>query len=158
MLTFEDNNFANARFLNLTEAVGASSKQKVTKVTSELAAETSLRKMVTNLHYAFEKQNIDMTSFKPNQFAALSVYYDQFLTQVTNRTNHWLNRRYCYGLKQYVPGDAIEASIIGSDGEEKQTQQQYLASQCLPNHYNASGASQSAGLGQSGQDIDVIGV
>ena len=80
----EDNNFANARFLNLTEAVGASSKQKVTKVTSELAAETSLRKMVTNLHYAFEKQNIDMTSFKPNQFAALSVYYDQCLTQVTN--------------------------------------------------------------------------
>ena len=116
----EDNNFANARFLNLTEVVGAGSKQKVTKVTSELAAETSLRKMVTNLHYAFEKQNIDMTSFKPNQFAALSVYYAQFLTQVTNRTKHWLNRRYCYGLKQYVPGDAIEASIIESDGEEKE--------------------------------------
>ena len=142
----QDNNFANARFLNLTEVVGASSKQKVRKVTSELAAETSLRKMVNNLHYAFEKQNIDMTCFKPNQFAALSVYYDQCLTQITSKTNHWLNRRYCSGLKQYVPGDAIEALIIKSEGKEKQC----LASQCLPDHCNASGVSQPAALGHSG--------
>jgi hypothetical protein len=143
----QDNNFANARFLNLTEAVGESSKHKVTTVTSELAAETSLRKMVTNLHDAFEKQSIDMTMFKPNRFAALSVYYAQFLTQVTNRTKHWLNRRYCYGLKQYVPGNEIEVA------QKQQTQQKHLASRCLPNHSNDSGVSQPAGLGQSGQAV-----
>ena len=49
------------------------------------------RVKVQDLNDAFEKQGIDMTVFKPNQFAALSVYHAQFLTQVTNRTKHWLN-------------------------------------------------------------------
>ena len=90
----DDNLFANARFLNLKETVD-----------DGRAAETSLRNMVKDLNDAFEKQVIDMTIFKPNQFAALSVYYVQFVTQVTTRTNHWLNRRYCCGLRQYVPGN-----------------------------------------------------
>ena len=104
----DDNSFANARFLDLKEAVGEGGDPQVSKVVSELAAETSLRKMVKDLNDAFEKQGIDMTGFKPNQFAALSVYYAQFLTQVTSRTKHWLNRRYCCGLRQYVPGNEIE--------------------------------------------------
>ena len=52
----------------------------MSKVMSELAAETSLRKMVKDLNDALEKQGIDMTVFKANQFAALSVYYAKFLT------------------------------------------------------------------------------
>ena len=101
------------------------------------------RVKVQDLNDAFEKQGIDMTFFKPNQFAALSVYHAQFLTQVTNRTKHWLNRRYCCGLKQYVPGNEIE----------KQRQQELLASQCLPKHYEDSNTSQPAGVEQSGQAI-----
>ena len=49
---------------------------------------TSVRKMVKDLNDAFEKQGIDMTVFKPNQFVALTVYYAHFLTQVTTRTKH----------------------------------------------------------------------
>ena len=138
----DDNCFANARFLDLKEAVGEGGDCKVSKVMSELAAETSLRKMVKDLNDALEKQGIDMTVFKANQFAALSVYYAKFLTQATTRTKHWLNRRYCCGLRQYVPGHDIEP---------KEMQQEHLASRCLPNHYDASGASQPAGLEQSGQ-------
>ena len=128
----DDNCFANTRFLDLKEAVGEGGDCKVSKVGSEFAAETSLRKMVKDLNDALEKQGIDMTVFKANQFAALSVYYATFLTQATTRTKHWLNRRYCCGLRQYVPGHDIEP---------KEMQQEHLASRCLPNHYDASGAS-----------------
>ena len=100
----DDNCFANARFLDLKDAVEEGVDCKVSKVMSELAAETSLRKMVKDLNDALEKQGIDMTVFKANQFAALSVYYAKFLTQARTRTKHWLNRRYCCGLRQYVPG------------------------------------------------------
>ena len=117
------------------------------------------RVKVQDLNDAFEKQGIDMTFFKPNQFAALSVYHAQFLTQVTNRTKHWLNRRYCCGLKQYVPGNEIETQrqqeLLASPGNEIETQrqQELLASQCLPKHYEDSSISQPAGLEQSGQAI-----
>ena len=84
----DDNCFANARFLDLKEAVGEGGDCKVSKVMSELAAETSLRKMVKDLNDALEKQGIDMTVFEANQFAALSVYYAKFLTQATTRTKH----------------------------------------------------------------------
>ena len=60
----DDNNFANARFLDLKENVDEGG-----------AAETSLRKIVKDLNDAFEKQGIDMTIFKPNQFAASSVFF-----------------------------------------------------------------------------------
>ena len=62
----DDNCFANARFLDLKEAVGEGGDCKVSKVRSELAAETSLRKMVKDLNDALEKQGIDMTVFKAN--------------------------------------------------------------------------------------------
>ena len=116
----------------------------MSKVMSELAAKMSLRKMVKDLNNALEKQGIDMTVLKANQFAALSVYYAKFLTQATTRTKHWLNRRYSCGLRQYVSGHDIEPN---------ETQQGHLASQCLPNHYDCSGDSQPAGLEQSGQAI-----
>ena len=67
----EDNNFANARFLDLKEAM------------SELDVKTSLKKIVGDLRAALDKQCIDMSVFKPNQFAALSVYYAKFVTQAT---------------------------------------------------------------------------
>ena len=152
----DDNHFANARFLDLKEAVGEDGGRKESKVVSEVAAETSLRKMVKDLNDAFEKQGIDMTIFKPNQFAALSVYYAQFLTQVTTRTKHWLNRRYCCGLRQYVPGNEIEPKEewdVSSRQYVPVSQQEHLASQCLPKHYDDSGVAQSACLEQSGQAI-----
>ena len=60
-MDIDDNNFANARFLDLKEAVGEGGDCKVSKVMSELAAETSLKKMVKDLNDALEKQGIDMT-------------------------------------------------------------------------------------------------
>ena len=89
-----DNNFANARFLDVKETVGSNRDRKVSKVVSELAAERSLRKMAKDLNGAFEKQGIDMTVFKPKQLAASSVYCAKFLTQVTTRTKRWLNRQH----------------------------------------------------------------
>ena len=112
--------------------------------------------MVKDLNDAFEKQAIDMTIFKPNQFAALSVFYAQFLTQVTTRTKHWLNRRYCCGLRQYVPGSEIEPKEewdMSSRQYVPVSQQDHLASQCLPKHYDHSGVAEPAGLEQSGQAI-----
>ena len=50
----DDNDFANARFLDLKEAVGEGGDRKVIKVGSELAAETSLRKMEKDLNDALE--------------------------------------------------------------------------------------------------------
>ena len=78
----DDNCFANARFLDLKEAVGEDGDCKLNKVGSELAAETSLRKMVKDLNDALEKQGIDMSVFKPNEFPALSVFHAKVLTQV----------------------------------------------------------------------------
>ena len=70
----EDNNFANARFLDLKETVDEGGERKVSKVVSGLAAETSLRKMVKDLNDAFEKHDIDMSIFKPNQFAFINIH------------------------------------------------------------------------------------
>ena len=129
----DDNDFANARFLDLKEPVGEGA-----------AAATSLRKMVKDLHDAFEKQAIDMTIFKPNHFATLAVYYAKFLIKDSSRTRNWINRRYCNGLRQYVPGNEIEPDAV---------RQEHLASQCMPQHYDDSGVPQPAGLEQAGQAI-----
>jgi hypothetical protein len=152
----DDHNFANARFLDLKETVDEGGERKVSKVVSALASETTLRKMVKDLTDAFEKHDIDMTVFTPNQFAALSVYYAQFLTQATTKTKHWLNRRYCCGLKQYVPGNEIEpkdAWDVSSRQYVAVRQHEHLASQCLPKHYDDSSIAQSTALEQSGQAI-----
>ena len=137
-------------------AVGEGGDCKVSKVMFELAAETSLRKMVKDLNDALEKLGIDMTVLKANQFAALSVYYAKFLTQATTRTKHWLNRRYCCGLRQYVPGNEIEPKVEWDTSSRQYvpvSQHEHLASQCLPKHYDDSGVAQPAGLEQSGQAI-----
>ena len=70
----DDNNLGNARFLDLKEAVGEGDDRKVGNAVSVVAAETSLSKVVKDLNDAFEKQGIDMTVFKPNQFNALNIY------------------------------------------------------------------------------------
>ena len=108
----EDDNFGNARFLDLKETVDEGGERKVSKVASALAAETSLRKMVKDLNDAFDKHDVDMSIFKPYQFAALSVFHAQILSQVTTKTKHWLNRRFCSGFKQYVPGNKIELTQV----------------------------------------------
>ena len=152
----EDDNFGNARFLDLKETVDEGGERKVIKVVTALAAETSLRKMVQDLNDALEKQGIDMTVFKPNQFVVLSVYYAKFPTQVTARTKHWLNRRYCGGLRQYVLGNNIEPKEewdLSSKQYVLASQQEHLASQCLPKHYDDSGVAQLVALEQSGQAI-----
>ena len=72
------------------------------------------------------------------------------------RTNHWLNRRFCCGLRQYVPGNEIEPKNewdISSRQYVPARQHEHLASQCLPKHYDDSGVAQPAGLEQSGQAI-----
>ena len=77
--------YANARFLNLTETGSNDGPAKSVKCQSEVTAHAALRSMVEDLAEAFEKQNIDMTVFKPNQFAALSVYYARFLRKNNNK-------------------------------------------------------------------------
>jgi hypothetical protein len=72
-----ERNFANARFLNLMVVEGQSKPQPCRNVFS---AHIAIREMVTILTHAFEKENIDMTVFKPKQFATLSVYYSKFLS------------------------------------------------------------------------------
>ena len=67
--------YANARFLNLTETGSNDDRAKSVKCQSEVTAHEAMRSMVEDLAQALEKQNIDMTVFKPNQFATLSVYY-----------------------------------------------------------------------------------
>ena len=152
----EDDNFGNARFLDLNETVDEGGERKVSKVASALAAETSLRKMVKDLNDAFDKHDVDMSIFKPNQFAALSVFHATFLSQVTTKTKHWLNRRFCSGFKQYVPGNKIELTQVldeSSRGYVAVTPHAHLASQCLPKHYDDSAVPPPAGLEQSGQAI-----
>ena len=139
----DDNDFANARFLDLKEAVGEGGDSKKSNVVSEVAAETSLREMVKDLNDAFEKQGIDMTIFKPNQFAALSVYYARFLRKNDTRPRNGLNR-WCFGLRAYIAGKQIESA---ADKKE------HLASRCLPMHYDASGVAQPAGLDKAGRAI-----
>jgi len=84
-----------------------------------------------------------MTAFKPNHFATLSVYYAKFLRAVKSRPSNGLARR-CHGLMKFVPCNEIEP-----EAEKRE----HLASQCLPRHYDASGALQPAGLESSGQAI-----
>ena len=72
------------------------------------------------------------------------MYYAEFLVKDSGRTRNWVNRRYCNGLRQYVPGDEIEPEAV---------RQKHLASQCLPRHYDDSGVSQPAALEQAGQAI-----
>ena len=112
--------------------------------------------MVKDLNDAFEKHDIDMSIFKPNQFAALSVFHAQFLTQVTTKTKHWLNRRFCCGFKQYVPGNKIERTQVFDESSSEYvsvTPHEHLASQCLPKHYDDSAVAPPAGLEHSGQAI-----
>ena len=123
----------------------------MSKLVSALAAETSLRKMVKDLNDAFDKHDVDVSIFKPNQFAALSVFHAQFLSQVTTKTKHWLNRRFCSGFKQYVPGNKIELTQVLDESSREYvavTPHAHLASQCLPKHYDDSAVPPPAGLEQ----------
>ena len=56
---------------------GEEGKEK--KVEDHVAAQMAVRRMVDTLVMAMEKKGIDMTTFKPNHFATLSVYYAMFL-------------------------------------------------------------------------------
>ena len=102
-----------------------------------------LRDMVQKLADAFDKENVDMTAFKPNQFATLSAYYALFLRKDDTRPRNGLNR-WCFGLRTYIPSERIEPA------EEKR---EHLASQCLPRHYVDSGAPQPAGVNEPAQAI-----
>ena len=119
----------NARFLNL-QGTKAERQEK-------------LSSMVQTLADAFEKERVDATAFKPNHFATLSVYYALFLKKDNSKSVNGL-ARWCFGLRKYVPGCEIEAE---SD------KRAHLASQCLPRHFDDTGAVQPAGLERSGQAI-----
>ena len=132
--------YANMRFLNLTRQ---DKEGKVTKIEDSVGAQEAIRHMVNALVNAMEKEGIDMTAFKPNHFATLSVYYSKFLRMDKSKPINGL-ARWCHGLMKFVPGSSIEP-----DAERRV----HLASQCLPRHYDASGALQPAGLESSGQAI-----
>ena len=133
--------YANARFLNLTETGSKDGPAKSMQCQSGATANAALRAMVEELAQAFDKQNIDMTVFKPNQFAALSVYYARFLRKNKNRRRNGL-ARWCFGIRTYVCGTNIELET------EKQ---EHLASHCLPSHYDCTGVAQSGGLNLGSQ-------
>ena len=116
-----NNACANARFLNL-QGTEAERKEK-------------LKDMVQTLANVLEQEHIDVTSFKPNHFATLSVYYALFLRKGNYRPSNGLNR-WCFGLRPYIPGSEIEC-----EADKKE----HLASQCLPIHYDASGTAAPAG-------------
>ena len=135
--------YANARFLNLTETGSNDGPAKSVKCQSEVTAHAALRSMVEDLTEAFEKQNIDMTVFKPNQFAALSVYYTRFLRKNDNKPQNGI-AKWCFGFKTYVSGEDIEPEA---------ERQEHLASNCLPSHYDCTGVAQPGGLNVGAQAI-----
>ena len=140
----ESDGYLNARFLNLKETVGEGEDTRTAKVVDATGVASQLTQMVVNLRDALEKADIAMTSFNPNQFAALAVYFAKFLRAGAMRTRNFVNKRYCEGLRPYVPGDAIEAGAV---------RQEYLASQCAPCHYDGSGVPELAVREEAGQAI-----
>ena len=88
---------------------------------------------------ALGKKSVDMTIFKPNRFATLSVYFAKLASFEEDKPRDG-SARWCWGLKQHGHG-----SSIGS--------REHLASQCLPRHYDDSGAPQPDVLEQAGQAI-----
>ena len=121
--------YAQARFLKLKGAT--------------MDRQSQLRDMVQKLAEAFENENVDPAAFKPNHFASLSAYHAICLRKGDSRPRNGLNR-WCFGLRGYVPGECIET---------KEEKQEHLASQCLPRHYDASGAAQPAGQNLPGRAI-----
>ena len=119
----------NARFLNLQG--------------TETERQEKLRVMVQTLADVFEKENVDATVFKPNNFATLRVYYVLFLRKDDTRPRNGLHR-WCFGLRAYIAGSEIESAA---------NTKEHLASRCLPMHYDASGVAQSAGLNKAGRAI-----
>ena len=124
---------ANARFLNLRETMGEDGTTKSVQCQTEVAAQAALRAMVEQLARAFDKEGVNMTDFKPNHFASLSVYYARFLRKDSNRPQNGL-ARWCFGIRTFVPGAEIEPEA---------ERREHLASQCLPRHYDASGVAQA---------------
>ena len=121
--------YTHAQFLKLTGTIMDRQRQ--------------VRDMVQKLAEAFQKENVDLAAFKPNQFAALSAYHAIFLRKGDTRPCNGLNR-WCFGLRGYVAGECIET---------KEEKQEHLASQCLPRHYDASGQAQAAGQNIPGRAI-----
>jgi hypothetical protein len=64
--------------------------------------------MVNSFATALLKEAVDVTAFKPNHLATLSVYYAKFLGVDNSKSTNGLTR-WCYGLPKYVPGGDIEA-------------------------------------------------
>ena len=69
--------YANARFLNLrvAEQEGTDKTKTTRRVSTDLEAQAACRAMVDQLVKALEQQQVDMTVFKPNHFASLSVSF-----------------------------------------------------------------------------------
>ena len=76
---------------------------------TDIEKQTQLRDMVEKLREAFDKENVDITAFKPGQVATLSVYYALFLRKNDTRPRNGLNR-WCFGLRTYIPGKEIEST------------------------------------------------
>ena len=131
-----DRYYAKARFLDPKEPAAQPGDGRAKRVETQLAAQSAARRLVEGLAAALENEAIDMTCFQPNHFATLSIYYDKFLRTDDSRPRNGL-ARWCFGLKAYVRGGDIEPEA---------ERRYHLALQCLPRHYDDSGAPLPAGL------------
>ncbi len=90
-----DRGHANARLLQLNQKeLTCDEKGKVEKTTAEwdLAVQARLRDMVEQLENALEMENVDMTVFKPNHFATLSVYFAKLVAFEIEKPRNGLAR------------------------------------------------------------------
>ena len=110
--------FANARFLIVHEPV-------MEPAAGSGPRPAGMLKMVETLAEVLEQQGVNMTVFTPNQFAAMSVYYANFLAKRSGREGKAKNglARWGFGLPAFVFGEAIEPESL---------RRACLAPQCLP--------------------------
>ena len=112
-----------------------------TQVATETDAHAAVRRLVNRLVEQFQQQKIDVCDFAPNQLATIAVYYAKFLRPDKKRAASALSR-WCYPLKQYVPGADIESNPRA-----------LLASEYLPRHYDDSDSPDQATTGHAGTAI-----
>ncbi len=106
----------------------------------DLKKPDALQIMVDNLVSTCEQQGVQLTTWvKPNILATLAVYYNKFVREDKTKPKNGL-ARWCWGLKPYIPGSDIKSK-------------DHLASQCLPQHYDSTGAPVLDAEERSGQAI-----
>ena len=123
----DDKAYANTHFLKLQH-----------KTWTDI--EDTLTRMVADLVVTFEKRSVDVCLFKPRQLATLAVYHALFVNRSRLQPSRWA--RWIWNGPEYVPGNLLSLNC-----------KEHLATQCLPQHYDDSGALQLGVLEAPGQAI-----